>query len=130
MESLIKSINDKLDDQTGYGLTGWLSPSGIFTPCKYHEHSVLAQKIIAKQSYNRQYKFIAEDQLRMFNWVSMTSSKDLSSYIFIPTLPFYFTDEQLNWLYNNYIKLDGKQRAYLNEFGELAGWDRTKLKCE
>lgn len=81
-----------------------------------------------QERLNRRYKIVPEDQLRLFNWVSMTSSKDLSSYIFILTLPFQFTDEQLLWLYNNYYKLDQRQKDYLNEFGELAGCDINKLK--
>ena len=61
----------------------------------------------------------------------MTSNNnpDLSSYIFIPILPYQFTDDQLFWLYNNYYKLDQRQKDYLNEFGKLAGWDIKKIKC-
>ena len=110
------------------GLTGWLSPSGLFLSCGYQEHMLLAHRIMFNSNYSRQYKLTPEDQLRLFNWVSMTSSNDMSSYIFIPTLPFRFTDEQLNWSYNNYNKLDNRRKEYLNEFGELAGCDISKLK--
>ena len=125
-------INNNLfnEEDEGKGLTGWLSPSGLFLPCSYREHAILAHRIMFNKRYNRQYKLVPEDQLRLFNWVSMTSNNnpDLSSYIFIPTLPYQFTDDQLFWLYNNYYKLDQRQKDYLNEFGELAGWDIKKIK--
>ena len=68
------------------GLTGWLSPDGVFYPCEYGEHSkkafeiVKEKKIKDKKAFMNSYFFLQDDK----GWIPMASKGiPSSSYIII-----------------------------------------------
>jgi hypothetical protein len=93
-EDLYKKLGKKgfeylIDKESPYG---WLSPEGDWFPCKYYDHSQLAER----------YLGYSEEELERKGWVKITAGM----------LP----GEKLSILYQS-IKITDKQRVALENMG-------------
>ncbi|MTI67819.1 MAG: hypothetical protein FH753_14635 [Firmicutes bacterium] len=98
------------------GLTGWLSPKGIFYPCKYGEHRILAQKILFKhkikdsklrKALKNETSIPNDNILKLDHFIAMGSSNHCS-YVCLNNKK--VTKKQIKWIHKNFNNLDLKQR--------------------
>ncbi|PLS18936.1 hypothetical protein CVD28_00620 [Bacillus sp. M6-12] len=122
-----KEKEEKVENQNGKGLTGWLSPEGEFSPCEYGEHYKLATEIVyGNNDLNRERVRIGhekgtvidgEEALKELLWIPMGVPKwggqsDMD-YLFISHLG--RTEAQIKWFEENYENLSETQKEKLEE---------------
>jgi hypothetical protein len=101
------------------GFTGWLDPKGIFHPCKYGEHHVLAQEIVESD-----FPYSSYDKLKeQMNYIPMgVSSNESQSYVFIlideKKLEPIITKEQIEWFKEHFNQLDKGQKTMVYDWLE------------
>lgn len=114
----------------GKGLTGWLSPDGVFYPCAYGEHSELASECMwsdtklkqerVRLSHEQGTVVHATEVLKELLWIVMGMPKWGShpshDYIFLSHLG--TTKEQDDWLQANYGQLSEPQQKMVDQHYE------------
>lgn len=101
------------------GLTGWLDPKGVFHPCKYGEHNILAQEVMDSDLPYQSYEKLKEQK----HYIPMGVSPDSSdSYVFIhidqTSLEPVITKEQIQWFKTNFNELDRGQKLMVFDWLE------------
>lgn len=119
------------------GLTGWLSPGGIFYECGYGEHSELARDLLDGDVDDRLAEELSEgvlgisrdlgrlvgvrDGLELLKWVPMgvpeTGSDVRRDYLFIK-YDVGVTEDQMEWFEKNRERLTETQYGYVLEYLE------------
>lgn len=106
-------LDDILREQprmpTRLGLSGMLSPGGVFYACDAHAHCALANELIGGD------QFSAEKE----GWVVMGSKGfgfPHNTYLYIPE---QISPAQRKFIENNYAKLDENQQMEFNEWKAL-----------
>ncbi|KLA07118.1 hypothetical protein B4086_5594 [Bacillus cereus] len=114
----------------GKGMTGWLSPEGVFHPCEYGEHSELANETVwgsetlrkerARITYEQGSVAHEQEVLKELLWIPMGiprwGSQENMDYLFVSYKG--STAEQDKWLKENYQELSEPQQKMLNEHYE------------
>lgn len=100
------------------GLTGWLDPSGVFHPCRYGKHSVLAMEVM-----DSDYPYTSCDRLKEdHNYIPMGVCPDGDSYVFLnidqKQLKPIITDEQIKWFEQHLNELDDEQKEMVLDWLE------------
>ncbi|MBJ7935574.1 hypothetical protein FNE59_20435 [Bacillus thuringiensis] len=112
------------------GLTGWLSPDGIFYPCEYGGHMQLAAEQVrsngklrkerARIGFEQGTVVHEEEVLKELLWIPMGIPKwgpqPNMDYIFISYLG--RTDKQEKWLKEHYGELSLTQQKMVDEYNE------------
>lgn len=110
----------------GKGMTGWLSPTGVFHPCEYGEHSQLAsetvwgsetlQKERVRLTHEQGSVAHTEDVLKELLWIPMGiprwGSQANMDYLFVSYKG--STAEQDKWLQEHYQELSEPQQKLLD----------------
>lgn len=94
----MKSLKNMVNKKEKNGLTGWLTPDGVFFECKYSEHNIVANKLIEKYS-------TSEINNNLFVHFTSGASGE------IPAITAFndFTRKQLSWVAENLNKLSSAQ---------------------
>jgi hypothetical protein len=101
------------------GFTGWLDPKGVFHPCKYGEHNILAQEVIESDLPYDSYDKLKEQKHYIPMGVSPNSSE---SYVFIhideKLLEPIITKEQIQWFKEHFNEFDNGQKTMVYDWLE------------
>ncbi|MCL4441727.1 MAG: hypothetical protein M1609_14400 [Firmicutes bacterium] len=118
IETVKKELNEantlKLEPYSGSlaGVDGWLSPSGTFYACSYHDHLVYADKLSDKMGYKRVNKFPfqlnGEYTLEKMGWIKISLSR------VVVYKGMTITKKQLDFLFDYYVSNSKK-----DEFMEI-----------
>ncbi|PEB54604.1 hypothetical protein COO03_05020 [Bacillus sp. AFS098217] len=120
----------------GNGLTGWLSPDGVFYPCEYGGHMQLATKQVrASEKLRKERSRIGfeqgtvvheEEVLKELLWIPMGvpkwGSRPSMDYVFISYLG--RTDEQAKWLDEHYDELSETQQKMVDEYNDELAFNK------
>ena len=116
----------------GKGMTGWLSPDGVFYECSYGEHYKFAQELMSTNpeldseririGHEQGTVIHGEIALRELEWIPMgvpSNGRGGVDYIHIPLEG--RTEEQIEWFEENYYHLSELQQSILqNHIARLA----------
>ncbi|MEK4839422.1 hypothetical protein [Bacillus sp. FSL L8-0152] len=114
----------------GNGLTGWLSPDGVFLVCQYGEHYQTAYELLSSDdhlkkervrlNYERGTVVHQTEVLKELLWIPMGVPKwgpqPNMDYIFISYLG--RTDKQEKWLSEHYDELSETQQKMVDEYND------------
>lgn len=122
----------------GKGLTGWLSPDGVFYSCNYGEHNELSSQLYEKNQEElgaERAKLTAErgrvadvhTVLREVLWIPMGASGQgsttLMDYVFVSYKG--MTNEQIIWFKENFKELSPVQQEMIETYLEVMESDKT-----